>query len=963
MRISNNLPALTAFNSLNKINRALDKTIKALSTGLRINSASDDAAGFAISEKMRSQLSGLNMAIRNSQDGISFLQTAEGALGETNSMLQRMRELAVQASNDSLTSNDRQFLQLEIDELKKQIDRIADTTQFNKKRILDGSSGAIWSSSDRNVKAKINGGLTYTDQFGQKISAEGNYRIEVSAHGGQAQVQKSNIMKVAETETVTETIITNSNIETVKTFTETKVIKTEEKEISIIIDGGDNGEAISSVKEAVNLDEITSGWEYDSSTKKLTIKSDGVYRITGTSSLKPTQNHIEIAEGVNAQIFLDGVNIDTSSISNAPAFEVKQGAKAEIFLANTNRLKSSDGRAGIEVRGAVGDGEQNATAIINSAKSNNSSSVEGRLEVTGGYRAAAIGGPGNQSGISHGRSGIIEINGGTIVANGGQDAAGIGSGYVSGGKNGGGTININGGDVTAISPLDAGIGTGLAGASDANDDNDGTVITIKGGKIKAKGGGGAGAGIGGGLNFASGTINIKSGITVLTDEAMSNDAFLQKAENHTQKTSGDFVYAVKGASNTAAIGHGRSKLDTPGGVNLNANLDNPVYPDVPPLPTALVQEESIILKENVEYIKTGEDIEVENTTTTIKYKNLSEISQFYTPGGASIINPYKNLTITQGNGKTATVTLYSLDTMEDVAKKINDAIADDLGQAKYTNNKNKFCTIADGTENSSESIYEETPVYDGNGNLTGSEISATMLIRSAIPGKAGELYFSGDEDLLNALGLNTIQESQEAQYTASVYDAHTGTAVATNVKSSAPEFKSLIPPDIDIEVDLMAGLSANWDEGTKRFMTARKDVYTAMLHLKDNGTVFQVGANEGEDFIVQLGDFSSHALGVSSINIMTRETASRAISTIDSAISKLGSQRAKIGAYENALEHTMENLTVTSANLTNAESRIRDADMSKTMMNFVKYQILNQSGTSMLAQANQLPQSVLNLIQ
>ena len=153
MRIANNLPALAAFTSLNKINRSLDKTIKALSTGLRINSSSDDAAGFAISEKMRSQISGLDVAIRNSQDGISLLQTAEGALGETNSMLQRMRELAVQASNDSLTSNDRQYLQLEIDELKKQIDRIADTTQFNKKRILDGSSGAVWSSSDTNVKA------------------------------------------------------------------------------------------------------------------------------------------------------------------------------------------------------------------------------------------------------------------------------------------------------------------------------------------------------------------------------------------------------------------------------------------------------------------------------------------------------------------------------------------------------------------------------------------------------------------------------------------------------------------------------------------------------------------------------------------------------------------------------------------------------------------------------------------
>ena len=126
---------------------------------------------------MRSQISWLDTALRNSQDGISLLQTAEGALGETNSMLQRMRELAVQASNDSLTSNDRQYIQLEINELRDQINMIAGTTQFNKKRILDGSSGTLWTSSDLNLKARVNGGLSYVDEFGQKVNADGAYHI------------------------------------------------------------------------------------------------------------------------------------------------------------------------------------------------------------------------------------------------------------------------------------------------------------------------------------------------------------------------------------------------------------------------------------------------------------------------------------------------------------------------------------------------------------------------------------------------------------------------------------------------------------------------------------------------------------------------------------------------------------------------------------------------------------------
>ena len=207
MRIYHNISALTAYNSLNKTNNAMDKTIQKLSTGLRINSAADDAAGFAISEKMRAQISGLEVAIRNTQDATSMLQVAEGALGETNSMLQRMRELAVQASNDTLTSQDRSYIQLEIDQLEDQIDRIAKTTQFNKKRLLDGSSAGITSSSNLSVKAYVRGSLREIDQFGQKKSFEGNYKIQVKvdpSQTGTGQVQKSSVMTIKHPNVITD---------------------------------------------------------------------------------------------------------------------------------------------------------------------------------------------------------------------------------------------------------------------------------------------------------------------------------------------------------------------------------------------------------------------------------------------------------------------------------------------------------------------------------------------------------------------------------------------------------------------------------------------------------------------------------------------------------------------------------------------------------------------------------------
>ncbi|MFV0343880.1 MAG: flagellin [Anaerocolumna sp.] len=139
MRINHNISALKANNQLNRTNGGLDKSLEKLSSGFRINRAADDAAGMAISQKMKTQIAGLEQASRNASDGISIIQTAEGALTEVNSMLQRMRELAVQASNATNTTEDRQSIQAEIDQLRDEIQRISDTTEFNTKKLLNGS--------------------------------------------------------------------------------------------------------------------------------------------------------------------------------------------------------------------------------------------------------------------------------------------------------------------------------------------------------------------------------------------------------------------------------------------------------------------------------------------------------------------------------------------------------------------------------------------------------------------------------------------------------------------------------------------------------------------------------------------------------------------------------------------------------------------------------------------------------
>ena len=139
MIINNNMQAINAHRQLGINATAQSKSIEKLSSGLRINRAGDDAAGLSISEKMRAQIRGLNQASRNAQDGISLIQTAEGALNETHAILQRMRELAVQAANDTYVDNDRSYIQAEIKQLTAEINRIASTTEFNTQKLLDGN--------------------------------------------------------------------------------------------------------------------------------------------------------------------------------------------------------------------------------------------------------------------------------------------------------------------------------------------------------------------------------------------------------------------------------------------------------------------------------------------------------------------------------------------------------------------------------------------------------------------------------------------------------------------------------------------------------------------------------------------------------------------------------------------------------------------------------------------------------
>lgn len=188
MKINHNIPALRTLNQLNKVNDKSAKTMMRLSSGLRINSAADDAAGLAISQKMDTQVRGLRQANRNAMDGISMIQTAEGALNEVHAMLQRMRELTVQAANDTYDEADKTKIQDEILELQEEMISIGERTEFNKKKLINGSHDKFMLQVGANEKQsmKISGSDINLDSvllniYGMPIDSSGGVDIDLGA--------------------------------------------------------------------------------------------------------------------------------------------------------------------------------------------------------------------------------------------------------------------------------------------------------------------------------------------------------------------------------------------------------------------------------------------------------------------------------------------------------------------------------------------------------------------------------------------------------------------------------------------------------------------------------------------------------------------------------------------------------------------------------------------------------------
>ncbi len=736
LRINQNVLSIRTQGQLAQTSNRLEKSVEKLSSGLRINRAADDAAGLAISEKLRRQIRGLQRATLNAQDGISMIQTAEGALNETQSILQRMRELAIQASNDTLTSNDRLEIQKEVNQLRDDINRISRNTEFNTKKLLDGSQTALVSGSTDAVRGIV---------VGEASAAAGDYEVSITlVQAGVSEMQRS------------QTFLLNDGS-------------------GLIAKGNTELQSIAQLYDA-----------------------NGVFTLASPQTLTINGNGKSTTITVDGQMTLDKL---AASIQNAIV-----------------------GSSGLELLNTK-------VGVVNTAQTG-LAGLGGYVQITSGFI---------------GDVGKIAFSGDQPL----MDALGLSVNRQSAENQVNVTLRDSLGNTKTSLTTDSRV-SGLLNGIDL-------AFTSQAGQI-------------------AGTKGLQEGLAFTADLTFAISAGGVNTNIVISGGSARFGYSMEGIA--------RSINDQVAGVlGLSAAVvDGQIRVSYERPATAAAS--------------IGTTIQIANATTNGVVDVLGIVNGTY----SGFVQGQKN----EGY-KVWGFTNYAT-AAQAVTFRMNDGNVPDVEVTAYTS-----VTIVSSADLYKFDVWQATVNYQ--------LATADVAVR------------------VDQVG-STV--------------AFTALRVGRENPDSAAAIRSVVSLDADAEFnglfDIQDGTAMG--SGDKNFR----------VHIVNNSPNFQIGGDPGQKMQVNFANMNADALGVQALDLTTVSAAAKSIARINSAIDQVSAERSKLGAFQNRLEYAISNIRNTYTNLSAAESRIRDADVAQEMIEFTRNQIVNQSGTAMLAQANLLPQGVLQLL-
>jgi flagellin len=1057
MIINHNLAAMNASRNMNINSSNASKSMQKLSSGLRINSASDDAAGLAISEKMRGQIRGLDQASSNAQDSISMVQTAEGALNETTSILQRMRELAVQSGNDTSTDSDRKAMQDETAQLKSEIDRISSTTEFNTKKLLNGSLTAASTAQGTKAASSVfkaattaatagteqaslaatlssaTAGTTGTgysetssvaladkvivktgsnDTFGIVLNGKttANITIASSPSGGYTKQQFVDALNSAVKSTVTDSgdqfnqavfSLTSDNHLQVTT-----AAKGSSSVIKVNLTAGTTGteSALSSMGFAANAAPITGTVTFPSSYK------------LGTA----TSNKIDVTIG-NATTTID---LEADGGLTAGQTYTADQMKTALQTAFDSKLNSGALSVSVDTNGHLNVQSNVATQTLTIA--NNGASTEATDLLGATTQTATLG-----------AAPTITKTSGTNTVN--ATAAGT---YISTGANDEFNISVDGGATQTLTLKAGNYATRQDLVNEVNNEINNNTNLV--GKVTAQ------LDASGKVSFVSNSTGSTSSVSVTAPTATSQSAlgslgyagYASQISGTADLKSGVDLNAAGSSKLTVTLGNKTATIDLAGadGITTGSSATSTSLTGITGAPVATTDLSGLTAAGALTFTIDGGTAHTMTKTDLVAAIGagkttadlLSAINKSLDGSATASVSGGKLVITDSTTGTTGTVAVSyggvagdktlidtalgfsgaeasvagtgvsEVSSRDAVVNALQSKLDDAFGKGAVTVNTSttptgtdtlvvnsntrgaqfsvatgagtfelfggaKTATVSASTANTSTAGTDEvkntlsnstlvTNLSDKDGNNLGLKAGNVIKI-------SGTQNGDGFSSSLTVTDTTTIADVQNSLRNISAFsgatvalDATTGNLSISGASGSTKDISNLAFTAQTSGTDSTAIGSFN-----KQFATF--DVSQKAADSKsDSSITTQIGANQGQTMSIDINDMGTKALKLQDIDISSQGGAETALSVIDNAIQSVSAERSKLGAYQNRLEHTINNLGTSSENLSSAESRIRDVDMAKEMSTYSKNNILSQAAQAMLAQANQQPQQVLQLL-
>ncbi|WP_394169523.1 flagellin [Saccharospirillum alexandrii] len=1019
--INTNIASLTAQRNLNSSQDANSTALERLSSGLRINSAKDDAAGLAISTKFESQVKGLNVAIRNAGDGISLAQTAEGALGAMTENLQRIRELAVQSSNATNSDDDRVALQAEVDQLLSEVTRTASETNFNGRNLLDGSfqgTFQIGANAGQVVDVKI------AELTAEKLGASD--AVGVSAVGTDSAIGNGDLV-------INGVAVTPSRAgDDTASFAES--------DTSAIAKAA----AVNRVSDETGVtayanENIVGGSEMTPTSTSGTISVNGVAIEVQTTTDGAT-SRASVIEAINAASDQTGV-LATDSGSNANgviltaadgrnitvSFDSGTASAASTGLASSDTyqagytLVANSGVSSIEVSGGDGTGNgdlsnsgltagtyERGAAQLASTATSSTGGVGFELATSGGLYATGSRGIFGASGsLNTGSDIALNLTSAGVTAIFGTVAEVV-------------TVTVGNNSATmANSSTDFGADTlaaaiNSAGGDDLNvsaetrvvlefDGGDATTGIATAGVIQIYDTNTAGTVLGA-INFSSGQ-SVEQLAGAINASFTSIVATFNTTDGQITLTDVDGNTLAMAMSTAVTAGTVQAQVLTATGTADGALIDISDDTDVRYAYGYINDVDSNDSALDKVSISSSRDA-TDTTGLSGFFSRGTTAADFSSTNSLDVSVVSNTFGLEDGDLVVNGVAISAADPLTDRASA---ALASDGGTIQSASKERSGIAVAAAInsvagETGVTAEVNSTVVVGSSGDTYDANVTAAEALYSS--GDTGKIYINGvDLGVISLVddgsgGIDTERSRQAAVDLINAKAGLTGVSAEDNGESitlnaadgrnisvaidndnnnngiadpSATGFGALIGLDSSLdgigEADIgtatasnVAGARGTTTEGAAYETTFSTVTLNAASQIEVSAGTR--GKDELEGLGFKVGKFGGGTDGtfLKDLDISTFQGAQDAITAIDNALKTVASQRAELGALQNRFESTTANLQVTSENLAAANSRIRDADFAAETAELARTQVLQQAGISILAQANQRPQQVLSLL-